>query len=273
VNVREDEILFRLPEWSIAIALLVVLLAVVALARRYGRHDHDRFGATEDDAASVSGASLGLLALLLAFTYSVASSHYDLRKQLVLKEANAIGTAFLRADLSPAPQRAELRELLRSYADLRVGFSESGLDPMRRAEMLRESDRLHTAIWAVAERSIEGRAPTPLDAILFQSLIVVIDVHAERLRADRDHVPEIVIFLLIAVAIASVTMLGYAAGRKGDRRQWLRALLPVLIVGVITLILDLDRPCRGLIRVSQQPLLDLRESLRASPDLTPRAPR
>jgi hypothetical protein len=266
---REDEILFQLPEWSIALALVVVLLGVVELARRYGRRDRDRFGASEEDTSSLSGASLGLLALLLAFTYSVASSHYDLRKQLVLKEANGIGTAFLRTDLSPAPQRAELRELLRTYADLRVGFSDSGLDSMRSAEMLRETDRQHAAIWSAAERTVEGRAPTPVDALLFQSLNEVIDVHAERLRAQRDHVPEVVLFLLIAVAIASVAMLGYSAGRKGERRQWLRALLPVLIVGVITLIMDLDRPRSGLIRVSQQPLLDLQASLHASPPPTP----
>lgn len=258
---QDDGILFRLPEWAVALALVAGMLATVELAWRYGQHDRDRFGATEEDNASLSGASLGLLALLLAFTYSVASNHYDLRKQLLLKEANEIGTAFLRADLSPAPQRTELRELLRSYADLRVGFSDSALEPVRHAAMLRETNRLHAAIWSAAERSVEGRAPTPLDALLFQSLNGVIDVHSERLRAQRDHVPEVVILLLIAVALASVAMLGYAAGRKGERRKWLRALLPVLIVCVITLIIDLDRPRRGLIRVSQQPLLDLQTSL------------
>ena len=265
---RDGEVLFLWPEWSIAIALVAVLLGVVELARRYGRRDHDRFGAVEEDSASLSGASLGLLALLLAFTYSVASNHYDLRKQLVLKEANEIGTAFLRTDLSPAPQRAELRGLLRSYADVRVEFSASGLDAERHAAVLRDSERLQTAMWSAAVRSVEGRTPTPLDALLFQALNGVIDVHAERLRAQRDHVPEVVIFLLMAVAVASVAMLGYAAGRKGDRRQWLRAMLPVLIVLVITLIIDLDRPRSGLILVSQQPLIDLQASLHAPPPPT-----
>jgi hypothetical protein len=265
---REEEILFQWPESTIAIARVLVLLGVVELARRYGQRDHDRFGAVEEDSASLSGASLGLLALLLAFTYSVASNHYDLRKQLVLKEANEIGTAFLRTDLAPAPQRAELQGLLRSYAEVRVGFSASGLDAERHAEMLRDTDRLQTAFWSAAVRSLEGRAPTPLDALLFQSLNGVIDVHAERLRAQRDHVPEVVILLLMTVAIASVAMLGYAAGRKGDRRQWLRALLPVLIVLVITLIIDLDRPRSGFILVSQQPLLDLQASLHAVPSPT-----
>jgi hypothetical protein len=261
---REDEILFRLPEWSIAVALAVVLLVVVELARRYGRRDFDRFGAAEEDSASLSGASLGLLALLLAFTYSVASDHFDLRKQLVLKEANAIGTAFLRTDFTPDPQRTELQALLRSYTDARVGFSDAGLDAARHVAMLRETDRLQAAIWSAALRTVRERTSTPLDALLFEALNDVIDVHSERLRAQRDHVPEIVILLLIAAAIASVGMLGYAAGRKGDRQQWFRAILPVLIVGVITLIIDLDRPRSGFILVSQQPLLDLQASLHAA---------
>lgn len=261
---REEDLLYRVPEWAIAVGLLALLLAAIELGRRYGQRDHDRFGTPEEDSASLSGASLGLLALLLAFTYSVASNHFDLRKQLLLKESNEIGTAYLRTDFSPQPQRGELQELLRAYTDLRVGFSDSGLDPARYAEMLRESDRLHAEIWSSAQRSLAGRTPTPVDALLFNSLNGVIDVHAERLRAQRDHVPEAVLFLLIVVAVASVGMLGYAAGRKGDRRQWLRALLPVMIVAVITLIIDLDRPRSGFIHVSQQPLLDLQASLRAA---------
>jgi hypothetical protein len=250
---REEDILYRLPEWTIAVTLVALLLAAAELGRRYGQRDHDRFGTAEEDSASLSGASLGLLALLLAFTYSVSSSHYDLRKQLLLKESNAIGTAFLRADFLPQPQRGELQEHLRAYTDLRVGFSDSGLDPAKYAEMLGESDRLHAQIWSAAKRGVAGRTPTPLDALLFDALNGVIDVHAERLRAQRDHVPEAVLFLLSLVAVVSVAMLGYAGGRKGDRRQWLRALLPLLVVTVITLIIDLDRPRSGFVRVSQQP--------------------
>jgi hypothetical protein len=259
----EQETLHQLPLWVVAVFLACSMLGAMELGRRYGRKDHDRFASPEEDAASLSGASLGLLALLLAFTYSVASSHYDLRKQLVLKEANAIGTAFLRTDFSPYPQREELRDLLREYTDLRVGFSASGLDSERHAEMLRETERLQTAFWGAAGRSLAGRTPTPVDALLIDALNGVIDVHGERLRAHRDHLPQVVFLVLAAVAIASVGMLGYTAGRKGDRRHWVRALLPMLIVCVITLILDLDRPRHGFILVSQQPLIDLRASLHA----------
>ena len=262
---REEDLLYRVPEWAIAVGLLALLLAAIELGRRYGQRDHDRFGTPEEDSASLSGASLGLLALLLAFTYSVASNHFDIRKQLLLKESNAIGTAYLRSGFAPEPQRAELEDLLRAYTDVRVGFTESGLDPARYVELLRESERLHGEIWAAGKRSVAGRTPTTLDALLIDSLNSVFDVHAERLRAQRDHVPVAVLFLLMLVSVASIAMLGYAAGRKGDRRHWIRALLPVLIVAVITLIVDLDRPRTGFIRVSQMPLLDLQASMRAAP--------
>jgi hypothetical protein len=261
---REDDILYYLSEWAIAAVLLVLLLGSMELGRRYGRRDHDRFDTNEEDSASLSGASLGLLALLLAFTYAVSLNHFDLRKQVLLKESNAIGTAYLRSDFLPEPQREELQGLLRRYTDVRVGFSDAGLDPARYVEMLRETDRLHAELWSSVRRAMAERTPTTLDALLVDALNGVIDVHAERLRAQRDHVPQAVLFLLAVVAAASVGLLGYAAGRKGDRRQWLRALLPVMIVAVITLIIDLDRPRSGLVQISQQPLLDLQASLRAA---------
>lgn len=263
--VGSEGFLFSVPEWAIGIALLVAMLAAIEVGRRYGAHDLRALGEANEEAFNVSGAALGLLALLLAFTYSVASTHFDLRKQLVLKEANELGTAYLRTDFAPEPQRRELRDLLREYADLRVEFSASGLDAARHAEMLADTDRLHARIWSAAVRSVEGRAPTPADALLISSLNDVIDVHAERLRAHRDHVPDVVIELLVLVALAAIGLLGYAAGRKGDRRHWLRALLPLLVVAVMLLIIDLDRPREGLIQVSQQPLLDVQASLHAAP--------
>jgi len=263
--VGSDGFLFTVPWWVIGIGLLAAMLAAIGIGRRYGVRDLARLGERNEEAFNLSGAALGLLALLLAFTYSLASGHYDLRKTLVLKEANAIGTAWLRADFAPEPQRSELRGLLRDYVDLRVDFSTTGRDPARHAELLAESDRLHARIWGATVRAFSGRATTPIDALAVDAVNAVIDVHGERLRAHRDHVPAVVIALLIAVALAAMGLLGYAAGRKGERRQWLRTLLPLLITAVILVILDLDRPREGFILVSQQPLLDLQAAIHASP--------
>jgi hypothetical protein len=260
-----DAFMFDVPEWLVALGLLAAMLGAIALGRRYGEHDRARFGEKNDEGWSLSGAALGLLALLLAFTYSVVSAHFDNRKQLVVKESNAIGTAWLRTDFAPEASRRELRELLRDYVDLRCNFSHAGRDPKEHAALLEKSDRLQEAIWSATIRSVAGRPSTPVDALLIDAVNAMIDVHSERLRAHRDHVPSIVIGLLISVALASVGLVGYAAGRKGEQRHWMRTLIPLLLVAVIVLIIDLDRPREGFILVSQQPLLDLQVAIHASP--------
>ena len=260
-----DAFLFDVPEWLVALALLAAMLVAIAYGRRYGERDRARFGEKNDEGWSLSGAVLGLLALLLAFTYSVVSSHFDLRKQLVVKEANAIGTAWLRTDFAPEPSRKEMRELMRDYVDVRCRFSAAGRDPTTHAALLERSDRLQESIWSATVRSVAGRPATLTDSLLIDAVNAVLDVHAERLRAHRDHVPSVVVALLISVALVSVGLVGYAAGRKGEQRHWLRTLVPLLLVSVIVLIVDLDRPREGFIQVSQQPLLDLQAALRASP--------
>jgi hypothetical protein len=261
--------LFNVPEWVIGLALLVAMLVSLQIGRRYGEHDRRTLGEINEEAFNLSGAALGLLALLLAFTYSVASTHFDLRKSLVLKEANAIGTAWLRSDFAPEAQRRELRDLLREYVDLRVNFSASGLDATRHAAMLADTDRLQARLWNTTVRAFEGRATTQVEALAVAAMNDVFDAHAERLRAHRDHVPDVVIELLIVVALAAVGLLGSGAGRNGEPRHWLRALLPLLIVAVILLIIDLDRPREGLVQVSQAPLLDLQAMVHAAPAPAP----
>ena len=264
-----DAFLFDVPEWLVALVLLAAMVGVLALGRRYGERDRAQLGDRNEEGFNLSGAMLGLLALLLAFNYSVVSGHFDLRKQLVVKEANAIGTAWLRTDFAPEPPRRELRDLLREYTDLRCRFSTSGRDPQQLAALLERSDRLQERLWKATVRSVEGRPSVLIDALLVDAVNAVIDVHAERLRAHRDHVPSVVIVLLIAVALASVALVGYAAGRKGEQRHWLRLLVPLLEVAVIVLIIDLDRPREGFITVSQQPLLDLQAALHAAAEAGP----
>jgi len=260
-----DAFMFDVPEWLVGFGLLAAMLGALALGRRHGEYDRACFGDKNDEGWSLSGAALGLLALLLAFTYSVVSAHFDNRKQLVVKESNAIGTAWLRTDFAPEASRRELRELMRDYVDLRCNFSYAGRDAKTHAALLEKSDRLQEAIWSATVRSVAGRTATLTDSLLIDAVNAVIDVHSERLRAHRDHVPSIVIWLLITVALASVGLVGYAAGRKGERRHWLRSLIPLLLVAVIVLIIDLDRPREGFIQVSQQPLLDLQAAIHAPP--------
>jgi hypothetical protein len=255
--VGTDRLLYWVSQWWLAVALFVILVVALEVGLRAGRRERRRYP-EEEDSSTPTGAVLGLLALLLAFTYALAAGHYDRRKELVLEEANALGTAWLRTEFLKAEDREELRGLLREYLDLRLRFAKGVIDEARITSALDESGRLHAAMWAVLARSAASHVPTVMDAILANALNDVIDAHQSRVHAARDQVPALVLYMLIAVAIVSVAMVGYNGGRKGRCGRSTLLLLPGLIVAVTIVTIDLDRPRRGLVTVSEQDLIDLR---------------
>jgi hypothetical protein len=117
---------------------------------------------------------LGLLSLLLAFTYAFVAGRHDVRQALIVREANAIGTAFLRSGLLPEPPRRELQALLRQYLDSRILSAEVAARPSKVAEAIQHSERLQAALWPIAARDIAGRLPTVLDSLVLQALNEVI---------------------------------------------------------------------------------------------------
>jgi hypothetical protein len=210
----------------------------------------------------LEAASLGLLALLLGFTFSMALTRFDTRKQLVLDEANAIGTTYLRAQLLPNPARKEVSNLLRRYVDVRLDFYQAGVNQRKLQNVDDETEKLHKALWSYA-MATGGRDPRAIPTGLFiQSLNEVIDLHAKRVTAMENHVPESIFVLLSVVATLSLGLVGYGAGMGRDRNLLPMVVSVILIASVILLIMDLDRPRRGLIRVSQQGMVHLQESLK-----------
>jgi hypothetical protein len=210
---------------------------------------------------TIQGAALGLLALLLGFTFSMAVSRYDTRKQMVLEESNAIGTTFLRAQLLPEPPREEVSNLLRRYVEVRLEFYEAGTDQKMLREVRNETERLQKQLWvngaALAEK--DPRAVTT--GLFLQSLNETIDLNAKRITAQENHVPVITLVLLYFVAIMATGLIGYGCGLSGVRKFFVTIILSILISAVIMVIIDLNRPSAGLIKVNQQRMLDLRDSL------------
>jgi hypothetical protein len=210
----------------------------------------------------LEAASLGLLALLLGFTFSMALTRFDTRKQLVLDEANAIGTTYLRAQLLPDPARKEVSNLLRRYVDVRLDFYQAGVNQRKLQNVDDETEKLHKALWSYA-MATGGRDPRAIPTGLFiQSLNEVIDLHAKRVTAMENHVPESIFVLLLIVATLSLGLVGYGAGMGKDRNLLPTVISVILIASVILLIMDLDRPRRGLIKVSQQSMVRLQENLK-----------
>jgi hypothetical protein len=240
----------------VGVLLLALLLAIEGgyrLGRRAVVSDSSRA-----QISTIQSSLLGILALLLGFTFSLSLQRYESRSEAVVNEANAIGTAMLRADLLPSQVSVAARDALRQYLDLRVRASEISMDKGEaRAALLQQSDQLLARLWGYARQAVADDG-SPVRAGLFvQSLNHVIDSFGTRDAALNRHVPELVLFLLFGTFVLTASLVGYSSGVAAHRASFATYLLVLLIVVLVFIIIDLDRPRRGLIEVSQQSLIDL----------------
>jgi len=250
-----------LPLWAFFVIVLLLVLLSVEGGHRLGRYRRRRSeGEVEAPLGAMVGATLGLLAFMLAFTFGSAAERYDSRKQLLLDEANAIGTTYLRAEMLPE-RREEVRKLLRDYVDTRLEAVRSN----RVAEGIRQSEQLQNQLWTHAV-ALGERNPTSIVVGLFvESLNEVIDVHAKRVTVGvRNRIPGAIWLALLAVAVLALAAMGYHAGLAGPSRSLAQVAVALTFSVVIALIGDLDRPQEGTLTVSQQALVDLRQSMQGA---------
>ena len=265
-----DEILDAAP---IAV-MLAVFLAGLLVAREAGAWLGRRvFRATEGDASDqghiLSGA-LGLLALLIAFTFGLALDRHETRRTLVVAEANAIGTAEMRAHLLDAPDAARLSDLYRAYAETRLRYGEA--TSTKKLPLEEVSADLRARIQAQALAALQPIRSTPLAASVMAAVNESLDVGVEREAALEARLPSTVVVALVVYALVSAGVLGYAlAGGKHPHRT-MSTLLFVLLTLAIGVIFDLDRPRRGTIQISQTPMVRLVADLRATPPVSPASP-
>lgn len=248
-------------QWLVFLVVTALLLGLAEVGFRTGLRLHRASDeARKSQIGSTMGAVLGLLGLLLGFTFALAAARYEGRRELVLKEANAVGTTFLRASFLPDAHRIAVEGLLRRYTEVRMDFYAAGEDETKIAAAERAAAQLQSELWAHTVAA--GReAPTPLVPTFINALNETIDLDATRMNALRNHVPGAVWLLVLAVAGCGCGLSGCAAGATGVRSTFSVAVLPLLTAVVITLIADLDRPRGGLIGISQQPLIDLQQTL------------
>jgi hypothetical protein len=210
---------------------------------------------------TLEGAILGLLALMIGFTFAMALSRFEGRRDGVLNEANAIGTTALRARLLPAPHAAETLKLLREYAQIRLNITQRVASSADLDAAIVSSNTLQEALWQQAKAvSAKDNAMVPT-GLFIQTLNEMIDNHEKRLTALRNRVPNIVLIALYGVAIIASAFTGYASGLEARRTRLPIYLTGILVASVILMIQDLDRPNTGFITVSQQPLIDTAASI------------
>lgn len=250
-----------LPLWFVFLLTAGVVVSAIETGFRLGRRRRVRaVDEKEASIGSIVGAMLGLLAFLLAFTFGLAASRFDDRRHGVLDEANSIGTTWLRAAMLPEPQQSDARRLLRDYVDVRL----EGADPATIEKSIARSEAIHEQLWSIAV-SASGQNPTPITALFVQSLNETIDLHAKRLMmALHSRIPSTIWISLFVVTFLSMGVVGYFEGITSRTRSPVAIPLILTFSTVITLIADLDRPGQGLLRVGQQSMQDLRDSLRES---------
>lgn len=248
-----------IPIWLLFVLTILLVLFTFEGGYQLGKRRRTASEAEKDEPVEgMVQASLGLLALLLAFTFGVAVSRYDDRRQLVVDEANAIGTTYLRAAVIPA-HGEEVRALLREYVDVRLKAVRSG-GTIEQA--MRLSDELHAQLWAHTADVARDHPTSIVVGLFMQSMNEVIDLHAERVAVSvRSRIPGVVWAALYAVAILALATMGYRAGLTGTSRSLAVLAMALTFSVVIGLIADLDRPGEGMLRVSQQTMVDLQASM------------
>jgi uncharacterized membrane protein len=218
--------------------------------------DRDRAQETSVDGYLLS-AALALLGLLIAFTFSLALSRYDARRNMVVEEGNAIGTAWLRATLAEGPASNGLRESMKAYVDTRLRLPESS-DPVR---IEQQSTQAQALIWQNLRATVPAMPP-PIAATLVTATTEMFDAAARRKYERRARIPAHVLGVVGIFALMSAGITGYVLGRRGDLRHAIvSTILFLLLTMAITLILDLDRPWSGSITISQQPIIDARAGM------------
>ena len=247
-----------LPLWGLFIATLLLVLLAVEGGYRLGTYRRSRSEQEKEaPVGAMVGATLGLLAFMLAFTFGLAAARFDTRKQVLLDEANAIGTTYLRAGMLP-DRREAIRALLRDYVDTRLEAVLSG----KIAAGIRRSEHLQDQLWAQAVAVGENNPNSIVVGLFVESLNEVIDLHAKRVTAGlRNRIPGAIWVALFTVAVLSLGAMGYHAGLVGTSRSLAVLAVALTFSAVIGLIADLDRPQEGVLKVSQQALMDLRQSM------------
>ncbi len=260
------ELLYAMPAPLIALLLLAALAGItgagLALGRRRAGGRSEAFRA---HVATAQGSLLGLLALLMGFTFSMSLQRYDARAQALVEEANAIGTTWLRAALLPEPAAAASKALLRDYTHLRVEAGTVSLDRAAdRAALNARAAALQDQLWQQARHAVELDKSPATSGLYIQALNGMIDAFGARDALLSRHVPEMVLILLFGTILIVGGVTGYTCGLNGHRPSMVAHLFGLLIVVVALIIIDVDRPRRGFITVDQTPMQSLKAGIDAS---------
>ena len=253
--------------WVVVISLTIFAAILVSLevGSRIGRvrHERDSSGATAGTSA-IDGAIFGLMGLLLAFTFAGAASRFDTRRSLIVEEANTIGTAYLRLDLLPAEARVKLKEDFRQYLDSRLAIYRALSNVGSAKQELGRSAEIQGRIWSEAVAATRESSNAAVTSLVLSNINDMIDITLTRTVALQTHPPAIIFVVLVVMVLASALLAGYNMSAAKVRNWTYRITFAVLVTLALYLILDLEYPRFGLIRVDafDQILVDVRNTMK-----------
>jgi hypothetical protein len=244
------------------VGTVLLLLAGNEVGYRVGRWRRTRMPEGEKTSSTaIQGSTLGLLAFMLAFTFGMAVSRFDARKQLVLDEASAILRAYQRVQLLPEPQKESCSRLLQEYVGLRLQTATrlrlADIEPL-----LKRSEGVQESLW----REAAALPPNPVLNSFLQSLSELTDLQLKRVRAGVwNRLPTAILATLYGIAFLALTAMGYGAGLADSRTAIPSVMLILTFSAIIVLIVDLDRPRQQLFHVVQEPIADVARRIGAQP--------
>ena len=236
------------PGWLIAIALFGLLW----FGSRLGSRLRLRLNILSE-APYATSAAVSLLALMIGFTFSMALNRYDTRRELVIEEAAAIGALWQRVPLVPQPGQAEMAALTRDYANQRLSYFTFDIDQTSLLRADEAADDITQRLWQIVRDTSQANEVPLIARMLMDNLARIDDAAWRREALAREHVPAIVIDLLVIFSFFTAISMGFAAPRE-TRIHPTHLIFFALNASAILLTLDLDQPRTGLVRVSQRPM-------------------
>ena len=249
-----------LPLWVTYLCIVVLILIAIWLGISFARWRKNKVGVEDDGPINtVVGATLGLLAFILAFTFGMTTSRYDARKHFMLDEVNAIETTWLRAGLIPEPHNSEVRQLLVRYVDLRVCLAKTECDAH---EVIRESEEIQLAIWRHSTALVEmDHRNGTINTLFVNSVNHMFEQQTKRISAGIiDRIPPLIWMALFALVILAMFEVGFLLGKMKKVNLLLILVLAMAFSAVILIIVDLDS-AKGTIQINHQTMFDLQQRL------------
>ena len=259
--------LTRFSSLTLALVVAAIILGATGVGIAIGHVLARRRSGLKEPLGVVQGALIGFVALLLAFGLTMAVGRYEVRRNAVVLEANAIGTTYLRAQTLAEPMRTESLSLLRRYADARIALSDSVPDSAKFRSASNTSVEIQNDLWASAGDTLKTAPTASAPRLYVETLNEMIDAHTARVAALDNRIPAPVLWLQILASALALAVLGMFLASH-DRGVFMALLAAGLVTVLLLVIFDLDRPHRGTITIPDAPLTALRNSMNGPPVAT-----